>query len=96
VLQRNAGQLQNQVSIDLTSLQNVIATISDDSIRNSFQAKVASAQESFARGQTAAAANSLRALRNEVDAQVGKKLSAATVAALRQLSADALVLLVES
>jgi hypothetical protein len=48
------------------------------------------------RGQTKPAANNLRAMRNEVEAQIGKNLSASAAATLRQLSADALVLLAAS
>jgi hypothetical protein len=57
------------------------------------RAKVASAQDSFARGQATAARNTLEAMRNEISAQAGKKLDVATAATLRRLSADAVVLL---
>jgi alpha-tubulin suppressor-like RCC1 family protein len=93
VLQGNPEQRQTQISNDLSSMQSAIASIADDGLRNSLQAKVASAQNSFASGQTGSAANILRAMRNEVDAQAGKKLNDAAAATLRQLSADALILL---
>ena len=93
VLQANAGELLEQVATDLAGLQAEIATISDDGLRTSLQAKLASAQDSFARGESAAARNTLQAMRNEIAAEAGKKLDAATATALRRLSADAIVLL---
>lgn len=93
VLQGNASQLAAQVSSDLSSLQGTIAGITDNGLRTSLLAKVASAQDSFARGQTQAAANTIKALRNEVSAQAGKALNGATVTTLRSVSADALILI---
>jgi hypothetical protein len=85
-----------QISNDLANLQGTIATIADEGLRNSLRVKVENAQDLFVRGQTKPAANNLRAMRNEVEAQIGKNLSASAAATLRQLSADALVLLAAS
>jgi hypothetical protein len=96
VLQRNPAQMRIQISNDLANLQGTIATIADEGLRNSLRVKVENAQDLFVRGQTKPAANNLRAMRNEVEAQIGKNLSASAAATLRQLSADALVLLAAS
>jgi hypothetical protein len=93
VLQGNPSQVIQQVANDLAGLQATIGTITDDGLRTSLQAKVASAQDGFARGQATAARNTLEAMRNEISAQAGKKLDVATAATLRRLSADAVVLL---
>ena len=93
VLQGNSGQLTNRVSTDLATLQATIAGVADAGLRNSLQAKIASAQNSFSRGQSQAAANAIQALRSQIGAQAGKALDAATVTSLRSVSADALILM---
>lgn len=93
VLQGNPQELAAQISTDLASLQATIAGITDQGLRDSLAAKVAAAQDSFTRGQDKAAANTIDALRHEINAQDGKALSAATATQLRSVSAEALVLL---
>jgi hypothetical protein len=71
----------------LLSESCTLAWVQNGGLCNSLQAKVNAATAASGRGDSGAAANELRALTNELDAQRGKQLSEAGYSLLR-LNAD--------